>query len=70
MWHKGLLFKLQTYGVTGNFWEWFISYLSYRKQKHMYKNLLSSSNYKTINAVVPRGSVLGPLTYMYKQKQS
>ena len=62
VWHKGLLFKLQTYGVTGNLLEWFKSYLSDRKQKVIYKNLLSSS--KTINAGVPKGSVLGPLLFL------
>ena len=61
VWHKSLLFKLQTYGVTGNLFEWFKSYLSDRKQKVMYKTLLSSS--KTINAGVPQGCVLGPLLF-------
>ena len=61
VWHKGLLFKLQTYGVTGNLLEWFKIYLSDRKQKVMYKNVLSSS--KTINTGVPQGSVLGPLLF-------
>ena len=39
VWHKGLLFKLQTYRVTGNLLKWFKSYLPDRKQKVMYKNL-------------------------------
>ena len=63
VWHKGLLFKLQTYGITGNLLEWFRSYLLDRKHKVMYKNLLSPSN--TINAGVLQGSVLGPLLFFF-----
>jgi hypothetical protein len=59
VWHKGLLFKLQTYGITGNLFYWFKSYLSDRKQKVIYKNISSPSNY--VNAGVPQCSVLGPL---------
>ena len=61
VWHKGLLFKLQNYSVTGNLFKSFKNYLPDRKQKVMYKNLLSSS--KTINAGLPQGSVLGPLLF-------
>ena len=28
VWHRGLLFKLQTYGITGNLFNWFSSYLA------------------------------------------
>ena len=27
VWHKGILFELQTYGITTTFLEWFKSYL-------------------------------------------
>ena len=42
VWHKGLIFKLQTYGISGNLLQWFKSYLSHRSQKVIYKDLLSS----------------------------
>lgn len=33
-WHKGLLFKLHTYGITGNLFKlWFNSYIVNKKQK-------------------------------------
>lgn len=44
VWHSGLLFKLQTYGVSGVLLKWFSSYLSQRSQKVMYKDLLSSKS--------------------------
>ena len=62
VWHKGLIHKLKSYGVSGPILEWFISYLSNRTQKVMYKNKLSSSQF--INAGVPQGSVLGPLLFL------
>ena len=61
VWHKGLVCKLQSYGVSGPILEWFISYVSNRSQKIMYKNKFSSVGY--INASVPQGSVLGPLLF-------
>jgi hypothetical protein len=61
VWYKGLLFKLQTYGIDGNMLEWFTSCLKNREQKVMYRNMLSST--KFIHAGVPQGSVLGPLLF-------
>ena len=61
VWHNGLIFKLQTYGISGKLLQWFKSYLSHRSQKVMYKDLLSSKC--DISAGVPQGSVLGPLLF-------
>ena len=52
------MYKLQSYGVSGPILEWFISYLSNRSQKVMYKSV------GYINAGVPQGSVLGPLLFL------
>lgn len=49
VWHKGLLFKLNTYGITGNLFKWFKNFLVNRKQRVMYREVLSSI--KSINAV-------------------
>lgn len=59
VWHKGFIHKLKSYGILGPILEWFISYLSNRTQKVMYKNKLYSSQF--LNAGVPQDSVLGPL---------
>ena len=42
VWHNGLIFKLQTYGISGNLLHWFKGYLSHRSQKVMYKDPLPS----------------------------
>ncbi len=33
VWHKGLIFKIEKYGINGNLLKWSTSYLTYRKQK-------------------------------------
>ena len=62
VWHKGLLFKLNNYGISGPLLRWITSYLSNRKQAVFIKDSVSS--FKTINAGVPQGSVLGPLFFL------
>ena len=56
VWHEGLLFKLHTYGVTGNLFKWLNSYLVNRKQKVLYRNFMSTP--KPVYAGVPQGSVV------------
>ncbi len=62
VWHRGLLFKLSSIGVTGCLYQWFASYLSSRKQRVVYAN--ASSEWSYINAGVPQGSILGPLLFL------
>ena len=54
-------YRLQTYGMNGNILQWFKSYLYDRKQKVLYKDMLSKSFGS--NAGVPQGSVLWPLLF-------
>lgn len=61
VWHKGLIFKLQSYGIRGNLPKWFESYLSGRSQRVLHRNTIST--YKFLYAGVPQGSVLGPLLF-------
>ncbi len=61
VWHKGLLYKLSSLGITGSLPDFFSSYLSKRRQRVVYGN--SSSSWASINAGVPQGSILGPLLF-------
>ena len=62
MWHAGLLKKLKSYGVKGNLYKWFESYLSDRKQCVFIGNC--KSPLENTSAGVPQGSVLGPLLFL------
>ena len=42
VWHKGLLFKLQSIGISGNLLDWFTNYLTDRYQRVCIKNDSSS----------------------------
>ncbi len=52
VWHKGLLFKLHNFGVTGRLLNWFSSYLTHRKQRVILPGVFSSWN--VIKAGVPQ----------------
>ena len=62
VWHKGLLLKLKSVGLSGSLLGWFQNYLSDRKQRVVLPG--GSSTWVSINAGVPQGSILGPLLFL------
>lgn len=62
VWHRGLLFKLTKFGISGKLLKWFDDYLSNRKQRVILNNC--NSEWTTIKAGVPQGSILGPLLFL------
>ncbi len=67
VWHKGLLYKLDKYGIRDHdngtkLYSWFKSYLSNRGHRVTIDG--SRSEIRYINAAVPQGSVLGPLLFL------
>lgn len=62
VWHDALLCKLKHIGIEGSLYSWLASYLSNRKQRVVISSI--SSEWKSVNAGVPQGSVLGPLLFL------
>ena len=62
VWHKGLLYKLESYGITGSMLSLVRSFLSCRKMKVVLDG--QSSDLFSLNSGVPQGSVLGPTLFL------
>ena len=62
VWHKGLLYKLETAGISGSLLSWFTDYLNDRLQRVVLPG--GSSAWTPIKAGVPQGSILVPLLFL------
>ena len=62
VWHEGLIFKFQSMGFSGNILNLMNSFLSERYQRLLLNG--QSSEWASIKAGVPQGSILGPLLFL------
>ena len=62
VWHDGLIFKLEQNGVNGKLLALLVNYLNDRKQRVVINGM--ASEWASIRAGVPQGSVLGPLLFL------
>ena len=62
VWHRGLLHKLESIGVSESLLSWFQSYLSDRRQRVVLNG--QTSDWAFVDAGVPQGSIFGPLLFL------
>ena len=62
VWHRGLLYKLSSAGIKGDLLRWLSSYLSKRTQRVVLNG--QSSDWASVKAGVPQGSILAPLLFL------
>ena len=60
--HEGLLYKLKSFGISGNLLNLIKHYLTDRSQRVLLNG--QCSNWQPILAGVPEGSILGPLFFL------
>ena len=62
MWHDGLFYKLQCCGIHNDLIKISQSFLANRKQRTVLN--CKTSNWGSVTAGVPQGSILGPLFFL------
>ena len=62
VWHEGLLYKLKSMGISGEFYNLLQNYLSGRLQRVIPNG--QTSSWRSILVGIPEGSILGPLLFL------